>query len=127
MSATTKQDYPDWESQIRHDINMSEHDANDLVKAFKKIMGDHEGDGPVAVAEVAVAEDDLHRFLPAISGFLQEEDYDHQALRDVVWFLGISMCQQYMVQEAINYHPDCTPAVAFFFGSMDDDGDTVES
>lgn len=119
--SVTKQDYPDWESQIRHDMNMSEHDANDLVRSFKNIIETFDPEGPIAVAEVAVAEDDLHRFLPAISGFLQNEEHDEQAVRDVLWFLGMSMCQRYMSEEAINFHPNCTPAVVFFFGAMDDD------
>lgn len=125
----TKMDIPDWESQMR---DMFGNDitepgvAEDMIRRFAKIIEEHDQhDQPITQASVALTETDVHKYLPEIASFLQGHEHDRTVLEEVVWFLGMEICQRYMSEDSIGFSEACQPAVAFFFGSMDDDGDTV--
>lgn len=120
MTATTF-DIPDWESQM---AEMLGDDAPDMVRRFTQIINEHVEslDEPVAILEVAASEDDIHKWLPAVHGFLTETDeYDDEAFRELVQTLGFELSRTYLFNDDVEQDDACSATSEFFWGTLDDE------
>lgn len=121
MTATTF-DNPDWESQLR---DMMGEDAPDMIKRFQGIINEHYDnlDQPVATVEIACSQEDVHRWLPAIHGYLNDGEYDEETFREIVWNLGFELSRIYLTTDEVEQDDACSDTTQFFWSTLDDEAD----